>query len=285
MVFLAGLPLQANAALPEGPLNTLLDHYRQKQDLTDWEAVVLGVNGVKIKTPLFGTSYFKETEKAIRERKGEYRLVTDYVRLVMAYRSHGRNPEEIAGYDFIEKIKQFENMSNQGLNAYTWSLIALKDKAAELAPVLIDNMLEYRTEGGGFSYKRNPGEKDRADIDQTAMAVTALAPYAAPDALRDIGPLGETVRDVVDAALAYLRDSYDAIDNCESAAQVIIAMCSAGQEADETLLEIFNGFRLSDGFYTHTLESNKTDEIATRQAALALTALKRAEEGLGGVYE
>jgi hypothetical protein len=269
-------------------LDTILKHYQNKNELTDWEAVVLGINGVKIKTPWFGTSYFKETEKMIKERDGELRLVTDYVRIALAYRSHGKDPANIAGYNFTEKIINFENIDKQGLNAYTWALIALNGQGPDVTRPLIENMLEYRTVDNGFSFKRNPDEKGKADMDLTAMAVTALAPYAGKiETVSAEGsetssvtvPLNdaafvETVRTVIDEAVACIKNSRDKIDTCETAAQVIIALCSAGIEPDAELLEIFDSYLLSDGFYTHTLELNKADEIATRQAALALTALK-----------
>jgi hypothetical protein len=238
-------------------LDVILKHYQNKNELTDWEAVVLGINGVKIKTPWFGTSYFKETEKMIKERDGELRLVTDYIRIALAYRSHGKDPANIAGFNFTEKIINFENIDKQGVNAYTWALIALNGQGPDVTRPLIENMLEYRTADNGFSFKRNPDEKSKADMDLTAMAVTALAPYTE-----------------IDEAVTYLINSRDKIDNCETAAQVIIALCSAGIEPDAELIEIFDSFKLSDGFYTHTLKLNKADEIATRQAALALTALK-----------
>jgi beta-N-acetylhexosaminidase len=295
-------------------LDAILMRYQSKDGLTDWEAVALGINGVKTETSLNATSYFEETEKAVIERDGEQRLVTDYARVALAYRSHGKDTSDIAGYNFTEKIINFQNLDKQGLNAYTWALIALNGQRPEITQPLIENMLEYRTADNGFSFKRNPDDNVRADMDLTAMAVTALAPYAGKTeaALTDsvtvyadgfeleaasradtsgvTVPLNdaafvETVRAVVNEAVSCMINSQNKIDTCETAAQIIIALCSAGIEPDAKLIEIFDGYRLPGGFYTHTLELNKADDIATRQAALALTALKRFREGLGGIYE
>lgn len=279
---------QAAAQTPtDTPLDTLLARYSVNRELTDWEAFILGINGMKIKTPLFATPYFKRVEKEVRDKNGEYRLVTDYARIALAFKSHGKDISDIAGYDFTDKITSFPTMRNQGLNAYSWALIALYGQDADKTQPLIKSILTYQLPSGGFAASVVSVDANstppKGDVDLTAMAVTALSPYRTD----------ETVQTAVEQAVAYLSAAQEedgtytanGVRNAESVSQVIIALCAAGVEADDTrfvkngctLADILDTFRLTDGMYAHVRENGaKADPIATRQAALALSAYRQA---------
>lgn len=260
----------------ETTLDGILNRYSTSRDLTDWESLVLGINGVKIKTPWFTTPYFKKVEKEVAAKNGEYRLVTDYARIALVYKSHGKDPSNVAGYDFIEKIKSFKNMQNQGLNAYTWALIALYGQDRSITDPLVEEVLTYRQPSGGFG---TSSKATTADPDLTAMAITALAPYTA----------NEEVRTALDPAIAYLSAAQTEngafiahnTENAETVAQVIVALCAAGVKMDDarfiknghSLPDALQMFALPDGSYAH-VAGGTTDPIATRQAALALSALR-----------
>jgi hypothetical protein len=262
-------------------LGVILFRYAAKRDLTDWEALVLGLNGVPIKTPLFATPYFRRLENDIKKRNGEYRLVTDYARIALVYRSHGKNPADIAGYNFIERIKNFTGMRNQGLNAFSWALKALYGQPEETTRPFIDEILSYQMDSGGFAPAVSNGtDPRREDVDLTAMAVTALAPY------RD----DEKVKNAVDKAVSFLSGVQEpdggyvnyGKNNPESASQVIIALCSLGIGLNDErfikngfgVMDALLNFRLGDGSFTRDAAAGKADPISTRQAALAFTAVK-----------
>jgi hypothetical protein len=272
-------------AASDGGLGVLLNRYATKRDLTDWEAMVLGLNSVPIKTPLFATPYFRRLENEIKNRKGEYRLVTDYARIVLVYSSHGKDPANIAGYDFIERIINFPNIQNQGLNAFAWALIALYSQPDAVTRPLIDNILLYQAETGGFTLSQggNPRLR-REDVDLTAMALTALAPYRDCDA----------VSEAIEGAMAFLSRVQDVnggyisygVNNPESASQVIIALCSLWISLEDprfvkngaTVMDALLSFQQRDGSFAREANALKTDPISTRQAALALTAVKKRAE-------
>jgi hypothetical protein len=266
-------------------LDTVLSRYAVKRDLSDWEAIVLGLNEVPIKTPLFATPYFKRIEKEITEKKGEYRLATDYARLVLVYKSHKKNPEDIMGYDFINKIISFGNMEIQGLNAYIWSLIALHGQPLEITQPFIKSILSYQTVKGGFSTAPSTAGLRVDDIDLTAMTITALALY------REYN----TVSDAINNAITFLSETQQTDggyktfgkSNAESVSQVIIALCSVGIDINDprfvkngnTALDALLSFQLADSTFAHAPHSDKSDPIATRQAVLALTAINKAGNG------
>jgi len=276
----------ANAGGYAAVLDSILKRFVSKRDVTDWEAIVLGINGVQIKTQLFSANYFKKVEGEVNKAGGAYRVVTDYARIALAWRCHGKNARNIAGYDFIDSIINFKNMQNQGVNAYIWALIALGGEPDSVTNPLLSSILEYQRPGGGFAaVLPNDSRRDpKAEIDLTAMAVAALAPYCGE----------KKIAESVSSAISYLSINQLATggylanetDNAESICQVIIAVCAAGLDINDPrfvkegvgLLSSLERFRLRDNTYAHeTSLKLKSDPIATRQAALALSAVRRAE--------
>lgn len=120
-----------------------------------------------------------------------------------------------------------------------------------------------------------------SDVDVTAMALSALAPNKGTPAAGEL----------IDGALAYLSSRQNenggfssfGTENCESSAQVIIALASLGIDPDgdpaftkngHTVYGALAAYRTEGGEYRHTAdgEGNRT---ATVQALLALTAYRR----------
>lgn len=173
----------------------------------------------------------------------------------------------------------------QGLNGWIWALIALDAQDTEVPADaqysredMVSAIVIAQEPDGGFGLI--PG---KSDVDITAMAVQALAPYQ--------DQLGAEI----DAALEYLSGQltdtcgYIAYgdENAESTAQVILALCALGIDPDtdtrfvkdgHTLLTQLAGFRQADGTYSHTLEG-AGDGMATEQSVLALVAVQRVRAG------
>ena len=159
-------------------------------------------------------------------------------------------------------------------------MVALKDK-------LINFILDNQMSNGGFTLN---GEED--DVDITAMAVQALAKYYNES---------EAVEDAVDGALRYFEMVQNsdgsfgnyAATNCESTAQVIIALSVMGiNPRTETrfikngvsVMSALNSLYLSDGNFCH-LKGGDANEMATEQAYLALVAYKRLVENSTSIYD
>lgn len=140
---------------------------------------------------------------------------------------------------------------------------------------------------GGFSLSGAAG-----DVDVTAMVLSALAPHY--DASAD-GPGSDeeqtAVRDSVARAVLFLSaaqlpnggfQSYGA-DNCESASQVIIALCSLGidpatdprfQKNGENPITTLSRFRAANGAFCHK-EGGTPADITSAETLCALTAYRR----------
>jgi hypothetical protein len=267
------------------PTDTVRRLYQSKRDVSDWEVILLALNGLEVRTPLFATNYFRRIEREVAANQGTYRLATDYARIILSFKYHGRNPENIDGHNLIERLINFEGMERQGANAYIWSLKALYGQPAHITTPLIESLLAYQRTDGGFSLTLSVNA--RTDVDITAMAITALAPYTTSEAVN------EAVNNGISFLAAAQRQdgTYVSIHGAvssETLSQVIIALCAAGVNIhtdprfiknNRTLLHVLDTFRHANGQYAHTIPASgviTVNAVATRQALLALTAAHHA---------
>ena len=180
-------------------------------------------------------------------------------------------------------------IGTQGIMSYIWGLHLLNNgvKSAQFTKeALAKKIASLAIESGGFALSGA-----YANVDVTAMAISALAPYY---------ELLPEVKEVVDPSLAFLSSVQTqnggfinyGVENSESVSQVIIALCSLG--IDPTMDERFikNGnstidallsYKLENGGYSHVI-SEEENEIATQQALLAFVALARLDLGKGPLF-
>lgn len=152
---------------------------------------------------------------------------------------------------------------------------------------LIGALLAARLSDGGWAVMGG-----RSNVDVTAMALQALAPYTKTDS---------TVREATDTALGILShelresgtyQSYGA-ENPESAAQAVIALSALGIDpaADArfitaknvTLIDGINAFGLAGGGFCHTYGGG-FNATATVQSLLSLISVRRLRSGMSSLY-
>lgn len=152
------------------------------------------------------------------------------------------------------------------------------------ADALVDLILGARV-GDGWSV-RPPS----TEVDTTAMALQALAPYV--NARQD-------VKDAVEGSLGFLSSvqlasgvytSYGT-ENPESAAQVVIALCDLGLDPLTDQRFIKNGVTLLDGIGSFMKDGTVCHEregeysaVATAQAAHAFLSVTRQKDGKGSLF-
>ncbi len=151
---------------------------------------------------------------------------------------------------------------------------------------IVDEILSLQKQDGGWAVSGSG-----SDADVTAMTLQALAPY------RD----AQNVSTAIDRALALLSDKQTArggfvsygVENPESAAQVIIALCALGIDPCTDTRFIKNGgslfdamahFALSEGGYAH-VEGGAYSAAATAQVLCAATAYLRFAQGSTPLYD
>lgn len=150
---------------------------------------------------------------------------------------------------------------------------------------LISEILSREKDEGGWAVMGSWG-----DVDVTAMTIQALAPH--------YGGRGD-VTDAVDRALDMLSDRQlgsggfvtMGAENCESAAQVVMALSSLGLDAQydgrfikngTSVFEAMMGYRQSNGGFSH--DGGGANDTATEEVFCALTAYRRMCYGQSGFY-
>ena len=206
--------------------------------------------------------HYLETVKAYIEEHegdlvGEGNAYTTYSRTILAMTALGADPRTYTDYNLLEGIADLEKVTAQGLNGAIWALIAL-DSHDYTPPVMEDieeenlatrdALYEYIAdkflEDGGWAFTGT-----EPDVDITAMALTALAPYTWID----------DISDKVDQAVAWLSEvqnedgTFSAMYNgikeptAESTAWVVMALSTLGIDPATDARFIKNGNSAMNG--------------------------------------
>ena len=265
----------------------------------EWAVIGLARSGYSVPKDYFDT-YYANVEKYVKSCKGvlHERKYTEYSRVIIALTAIGRDPSNVAGYNLLTPLGDFDKTIWQGLNGPIWALIALDSgnytipknataKTQATRQLYIDEILNRQQKDGGWTLD----DTGDSDPDMTAMALQALAKYQDQKA----------VKTATDSALSWLSKNQDSKGgfaswgtvNAESTAQVIVALCELGISLDDSrfvknghgLIENLLTFRQSNGSFTHTLDSAEgNNQMATEQCFYALVAADRAENGKNSLY-
>ena len=255
----------------------------------EWAILGLSQSDCKIPEAYYET-YYQNVVDYVRECKGvlHKRKYTEYSRVVLALTAIDRDPTNVAGYDLVAPLSDYDKTVWQGVNGPIWALIALDsgNYPCEIRQKYIDYILEAELSGGGWSLSG-----DEADVDMTAMALQALAKYQDQ----------EKVKAAINRALGWLSNSQNAdgtfaaygVDNAESCAQVVVALCELGIAENDSRF-VKNGNSALDGLlqfyakgngFTHVLGGGDgADAMSTEQGFYALVAADRAAKGKGSLY-
>ncbi len=260
----------------ENVLAKVVQNIKTKMTLSDFEYLLLG---------LYDGSFLKEADfvARVKEANGSYSKATDLERTILAVRAAGLNPANVEGINLLESLVNFSDIEKQGANGAIFALLAYDATGLKLPKtdalsrtVLKEKILSYQKTDGGFALSKI-GD---SDVDITAMALTALAPYQKESA----------VKSAVAKAVSYLEKQQQtdggflsySVASSESTSQVIIALASLGIDPADTrfvknkttLLTNLYSFKKSDGTFAH-IKGKESDEMATYQAGLALLAYQR----------
>ena len=264
----------------------------------DWLIFGLARSGVKVPQKYFDT-YYENVEAAVREKNGVLsdRKYTEYSRTVLALTAIGKNPADVAGFDLLKPLADFEQVTKQGINGTIFALLALDSGNYEMPEdpdaavqatrqMYVDELLARELPDGGWTL--TGGE---LDVDITAMTLQALAKYREqPDAAA-----------AVERGLAVLSSLQEpdggyvswGSSNSESVAQVIVALTELGVPLDDerfvkngvTVEDALLRFAQESGAFVHVLDGGGDDGMATEQAFYALASIHRAETGETTLYD
>lgn len=212
---------------------------------------------------------------SVRERKGQYETPTDLSRDVLLLTFSGYDAGEtvaaLADYQEIDKQGLFGPVN--ALIAYDCKQYPVAEEAKNGRQALIGQLLAAQHESGGFGLTED-------DVDSTAMALTALAPYREDEKVAAAITAG--VEYLVSAQDADGEFGYQGSKSCESLCQVIIALASLNMLETEarfqvngtSLVERLLSYANQDGGFASVPEG-ASEVMATEQAVIALSAVKR----------
>ena len=265
---------------------------------TEWMVLGLARSGRTVPEEYYSrvVSYVQET---IRENGQLSRSKsTENSRLILALTALGYDVTDVGGHNLLEGLTQMSYLKKQGLNGVIWALLAFNSHnytipAGDVTREGLEkDILAAQLSDGGWAMSGN-----RADADLTAMAILALAPRYETDS---------TVRNALDRAVTAISGlqredgGYDTFGpdgsryaNCESTAQVIMAVTALGINPETDSRFVKNGcsvldalceYASGDGGFCH-LPGGQTDTVASVQGYAALTAYFRMTGAKTALYD
>ena len=259
------------------------------------EWVVIGLARSGRLTEQAAAAYLAAAEDYVRS-VGRDRLhpvkSTDNARLILGITAAGGDPSAVGGYNLLRGLADLSYIREQGSNGPVWALIAfdcgryvIPGEGGLTREALVEEILSRQCADGGWGFLG-----DVSDVDMTAMALQALAPYREQER---VSAAAERALDVL-AAKQMADGGYASYgtQNCESCAQVMVALCTwqVDPQQDEcfirnghSVLENLCGFAAEGGF-CHQKDKPQADAMATEQAYYALTAYDRYRNGMSSLY-
>lgn len=270
--------------------------------LSDWAALLAGRSGRLTHREVYLEKLWDDVSARYAETGGlDAVKATEWHRIALTVLALGADPtcfgtdaqgkpiDLIA--DGTYNWHMTDSLGTQGLNGWIFALLTL-DARDYTVPAnarfqreeILGAILTAQEADGGFGLAAGV-----SDVDMTAMALQALAPYQAQ------------CREAIDKALDYLSAAQTArgdfeswgTPGAESCAQVVIALCSLGIDprtdarfvkAGGSALDGLLLYQTETGAFCHTM-GDAANLLATEQAGLALCALERMDGGKGGIYD
>ena len=214
--------------------------------------------------------------------------VTDNERIILALTAIGKDPANVGGKNLLtalqnKDIMQVTNTSDTDINGLVFGLLALNSgNYTQDSYWLVQAILTQQNADGSWSASADT--KPDGDVDMTAMALQALAPYCNEGG-------DTTVNAAVDKALQWLSAKYKGTGytSAESCAQVVVALSALQLNAnsDSSFVKTVDGaptsvlgdllrYYLGEGQgFKHAASGKTADQKATEQALYAMAAYER----------
>ncbi|MCM3629921.1 DUF4430 domain-containing protein [Paenibacillus glycanilyticus] len=255
----------------------------------EWSVLTLARGNYEVPEGYYN-SYHSKVIAAVQDKQNvlDPDKYTEHSRVVLALTSIGKDVTNVGGYNQLEKLADFNKVIAQGINGPTFALLAFDSHNYEIPVVkgvavqsTRENLIQYILDKEVKKGTENAGGwgfGSFTDVDLTAMALQALAPYynSNPD-----------VKSAADRAVAWLSKSQSGIDggysSSESIAQVIVALSALGIDSHsdphfvkngQSLIDALLLYALPNGGFRHT-KTGGVNGMATDQDTYALVAYDR----------
>jgi len=255
---------------------------KEYSDAADWAALIAARAGLPASI-LDTAKHYVNFVSHVQTKSGvlSETKYTEYSRSILAIGAAGYDPAHVYGYDLLTPLRDVEKTAAQGITGTAYGLLALASAGVSDQALLSDyaaGLLGAQLSDGGWALSGTV-----SDPDVTAIVLQALSLVREQSGVSDAITAGLACLSQLQLANGGFK-SYGA-ESCESAAQVLIALCQLGVSPDDARfvkdtspVGALLGYQLEDGSFAHTA-GGETNRMATLQAALALTALTLAENG------
>ena len=260
----------------------------------EWLVIDLARSGRTVPAGYYDNVVAYVKTKADANERLDRSKSTDNSRVILALTAIGKDVTNVGGHNLLKGLDNMAYIQKQGINGPIWALIALDSHEyptsgdvtrEKLVQVILDGRM-----GDGWSM-----DAKKVDVDMTAMAIQALAPYYKTN---------EAVKAAVDKALEWLSGqqqadggfvSWDAA-NSESCAQVVVALTALGIDPTKDDRFIKNGVTTLDNLCSYSAQDaalgkgfahagTEYNQMATEQAYYALAAYYRLVNKQTSLYD
>lgn len=248
----------------------------------EWAVKGVEASGITDKAELqeYFDVYYDDVRAKSKAYKGvlDKKYYTEYARVSIGLGTIGKNPEDVEGYNLFKPLDNYSKVTDQGINAVTFALIASNVTGLKLnnEEKYIDLLIE--------EIEKNKLYDDERSVDYTAMCMEGLSYY------KEDKNVQATIDKCIDG-LAKLQGKDGSYGNCEATAEVIMALTSVGVDPinDERFIKddnsLFDGlmeYKSKEG-YVHTKDAGENANInnlmPTEKALLALDSMKLFQDG------
>ncbi len=273
--------------------NWILENTKNPGYQDEWKILGLKRGNIEVPSDYYET-YYNNLVKVLKEKDGNLSRTkySEYSRVIIALTALGYDPTDVGGYNLVEKLFDFNNVSKQGINGVIFALMALDTKDFEIKgdansrDMMIDYIIDKQLSDGGFALYGDSGE-----VDVTAMAIQVLAKY------KD----RSNVKVAIDKSLDFLSNAQmntggfgtNEGETAESSAQVLVALNTLGISEDDkrfikngnTIVDAINKFEVKDGGFKHLLSQDTANFMSTEQVLYSLASQQRLNNGQTSLYD
>lgn len=245
----------------------------------DWAVKGIADSGLEVEDGYF-ESYYDNVRAIVKAKKGVLSEdhFTEYARVALALDSIGKDAKNVEGYDLIKEMDDYKILTDQGVNAAAYALIASNIHGEKLQ--CEDKLIKYiidTVDNGKFA---SP-EGDEYFVDYIAMSISGLSFYSDREEVKAF--LDKHIE-----GLSKVQKEDGSFGNCESTAETISALSQNGIKVTEdprfskdgkTPLDGLMLYAGKDGGFLHQLDKKGVDTMATERALVALNSIKLCNEG------
>ena len=263
----------------------------------EWAIIGLARSEYPVPANYF-SDYYEKIEQYAKSTKGNLhdKKYTEYSRTILALAAIGKDPANVAGYNLLEPLGDFNKTIWQGINGPIFALISLDCGNYEMPicpsaeiqatrEMYVSEILSRQLADGGFALSGS-----KADPDITGMALQALSRY------RNLAAV-KAATDKALSCLSNIQDDEGGFSSwnektSESTAQVFMALCELGVDINDsrfvkngnTVLDnLLSYYRENQGFL-HTQGGVGTTNMSSEQCFYTLVNYKRVSEGKTSLY-